>query len=60
LIISHRLSSLMEVDRIFILERGRLSDQGSPAELMSRDSYFKRVRELNLYEEGGGQWSKTK
>jgi ATP-binding cassette subfamily B protein len=46
LIISHRLSSLMAADRVIVLERGRVADQGTPAELMSRDSYFKRVWEL--------------
>ncbi len=60
LIISHRLSSLTEVDRIFILEHGRLTDQGTPEELTARESYIKRVRELNLYEEGEAQWAKTK
>ncbi|UQZ90821.1 hypothetical protein C4J81_17045 [Deltaproteobacteria bacterium Smac51] len=51
LIISHRLSSLMGVDRIVVLENGRVTDVGTPAELMSRESYFKRVRELNQFEE---------
>jgi len=46
LIISHRLSSLMDADWVVVLERGRVADQGTPAELMSRDGYFKRVREL--------------
>ena len=50
LIISHRLTSLMGVDRVVVLENGRVTDQGSPEELMSRESYFKRVRELNQYE----------
>lgn len=50
LIISHRLSSLMGVDRIIVLENGEVTDQGSPEELMGRESYFKRVRELNRYE----------
>jgi ABC-type multidrug transport system fused ATPase/permease subunit len=53
LIISHRLSSLMEVDNIVVLENGRVTDSGTPAELMGRDSYFKRVRELNKFEDGG-------
>ena len=53
LIISHRLSSLMEVDRVVVLEEGRITDQGAPEELMKRESYFKRVRELNQIEEGG-------
>ncbi|MDR3038057.1 MAG: hypothetical protein LBV21_02025, partial [Candidatus Adiutrix sp.] len=51
LIISHRLSSLMEVDRVVVLDRGRVADQGSPADLMTRDGYFKRVRELSRFEE---------
>jgi len=46
LIISHRLASLMAADWVIVLERGRVADQGTPAELMSRDGYFKRVREL--------------
>ena len=46
LIISHRLSSLLAADWVVVLERGRVADQGTPAELMSRDSYFKRVLEL--------------
>jgi ATP-binding cassette subfamily B protein len=52
LIISHRLISLMGVDRIVVLEEGRVTDQGTPAELMARESYFKRVLELNRFDEG--------
>ena len=50
LIISHRLTSLMGVDKVIVLENGQITDQGTPEELMSRESYFKRVRELNQYE----------
>lgn len=53
LIISHRLSSLMEVDSIVVLEHGRVTDRGTPAELMERDSYFRRVLELYRFEDGG-------
>ncbi|MDL2259572.1 ABC transporter ATP-binding protein/permease [Deltaproteobacteria bacterium OttesenSCG-928-K17] len=48
LIISHRLTSLMGVDRVVVIEEGRISDQGTPEELMGRESYFKRINELNL------------
>jgi ABC-type multidrug transport system fused ATPase/permease subunit len=41
----------MEVDRVVVLDRGRVADQGSPADLMTRDGYFKRVRELSRFEE---------
>lgn len=53
LIISHRLTSLMAVDRVVALEGGRVSDQGTPEELMSRNGYFRRVSELNTLSEGG-------
>ena len=52
LIISHRLSSLMGVDEVVVLENGRVTDRGSPAELMGRESYFRRVLELNRFEGG--------
>ncbi len=51
LIISHRLASLREVDWIVVLEDGRVTDQGTPAELLARESYFKRVLELGQFEE---------
>ena len=53
LIISHRLTSLMAVDRVVVLEGGRVSDQGTPEELLGRDGYFRRVSELNTFSEGG-------
>ena len=46
LIISHRLTSLLAADWVVVLERGRVADQGAPAQLMSRDGYFKRMLEL--------------
>jgi ATP-binding cassette subfamily B protein len=46
LIISHRLTSLLAADWVVVLERGRVADQGTPAELMKRGGYFQRVLEL--------------
>jgi ATP-binding cassette subfamily C protein CydCD len=37
LVIAHRLSSVATADRIIVLERGRLVEEGPPAELMQRD-----------------------
>ena len=54
LIISHRLTSLMDVDKVVVLAEGRLVDQGTPAELMGRESYFRRISELNHFESGKG------
>jgi NHLM bacteriocin system ABC transporter ATP-binding protein len=38
--IAHRLSTIERVDRILVIERGRLVEQGSFAELMARDGVF--------------------
>jgi ATP-binding cassette subfamily B protein len=45
-VIAHRLSTLAEADRIVVLERGRVSDQGTHAELISRPGLYKRLWEI--------------
>lgn len=42
-IIAHRLSTIENADRILVLEKGRIIEHGSPAELLATpDSYFAR------------------
>jgi len=36
LVIAHRLSSIIGADRVIVLDRGRLVEEGTPAELVSR------------------------
>lgn len=36
LVVSHRLATICNVDRIMVLERGRIVESGSPAELLKR------------------------
>ena len=40
LVIAHRLSTLAEMDRILVFDRGKLLEQGTQEELMARKSYF--------------------
>lgn len=42
-IIAHRLSTIENSDRLFVLDRGKIIEDGSPTELIARsDSYFSR------------------
>ena len=43
LIVAHRLSTIRCVDKVLVLEDGRLTQMGSPAELAERGGYYARV-----------------
>jgi ATP-binding cassette subfamily B protein len=43
LLITHRLSQIRRADRILILERGRLVDQGRHEELLERSEHYRRI-----------------
>lgn len=41
LAVAHRLDTILDFDRIVVLDKGRIVEDGSPGELLSRDSAFK-------------------
>ena len=43
LMVAHRLATLRQVDKILVLEDGRLTEAGSPAELLKRAGYYARI-----------------
>jgi ATP-binding cassette subfamily B protein len=45
-IISQRITTLMDADRIFVIEGGKLTDQGTHEDLLSRDGLYKRIWEI--------------
>ena len=61
ILISHRITTLMQADRILVLENGRVSDIGTHEELISRPGIYREIYDIQmssddrrLIEEGGG------
>ncbi len=59
-LISHRVTTLMQADRILVLDGGRVADVGAHAELISRPGIYKEIYDIQmssddraLIEEGG-------
>ena len=53
ILISHRITTLMESDTILVLDKGEVSDMGTHEELISRDGIYKDIFnvQMNLSEE---------
>ncbi|MCQ2452537.1 MAG: ABC transporter ATP-binding protein/permease, partial [Oscillospiraceae bacterium] len=46
ILVSHRISTLMNADRILVLDKGRVAQCGSHRELMAQDGIYRRVYDL--------------
>jgi ATP-binding cassette subfamily B protein len=57
IIISHRITTLMEADRIFVLKDGRIVEEGSHDELMQTGGIYRRTYDIQnaAVEEGGDE-----
>jgi ATP-binding cassette subfamily B protein len=52
IIISHRVSTLSSADHVMVLDKGRISEYGSPRELMAQGNFFARMAALQRLGEG--------
>lgn len=51
-IISHRITTLCEADKILVLEHGKLVDEGTHAELVAKEGLYRRIARIqNALEE---------
>jgi ATP-binding cassette subfamily B protein len=51
IVIAHRLSTIQDVDRILVLRKGKLIEQGSHADLLKVDGgYYRKLYELQYQE----------
>jgi len=48
LIIAHRLSTVQRADRIIVLDKGRIMEQGSHASLLARDGIYRKLVALDF------------
>ena len=54
-IISHRITTLKEADTILVLDRGKLVQQGTHAELIREDGLYRRIAEIQDFHAEGGE-----
>ena len=46
IVIAHRLSTIRRADKILVLHKGELREEGTHAQLLARGGIYKRLHEL--------------
>ena len=44
--IAHRLSTLKNMDRIIVIDKGKIIEEGTPLELLDKDGEFQKLWNL--------------
>ena len=48
IIISHRITTLLDCDNILVLEKGRVSQLGSPKDLLAQPGIFRKIYDMQM------------
>jgi subfamily B ATP-binding cassette protein MsbA len=51
LVIAHRLSTVRRADRILVLDRGRIVEEGTHADLLTRPGLYRRLHDMQYFAE---------
>jgi subfamily B ATP-binding cassette protein MsbA len=51
LVIAHRLSTVRRADRIVVLDRGRIIEEGTHRELLTRQGLYRRLHDMQFFAE---------
>ncbi len=54
LVIAHRISTIKNADKIFVIDNGRIVEEGTHEELYSRNGIYRKLYDLQFPEEEGG------
>ncbi|KAJ2036270.1 hypothetical protein H4S03_003747 [Coemansia sp. S3946] len=58
LTIAHRINTIMDSDRVLVMDQGRVAEFDTPSNLLTRDSHFKRLVECMNFSKKQGQSAK--
>ena len=51
IVIAHRLSTIQSADKIVVMEKGRIVEQGSQAELLELNGFYRNLHDMQFSEE---------